>query len=246
MSKLFVVRFVILALACATLTGCFFFVIPGSVTSSISDAITGAHGSNCVATTVKVGDRVRMANGSIGMVKSLSGTSSRCTDAERPIRAEIVASTDRTPSQASSTYASKLRLNLSGDWTSQPLTDQQKNNGWSWYAANKNIDVGLLFRGATRNGITDMATYVETRRIEMKPQAADAALSEVSRIEVNGHPAFRYTITGTQANGQRVTVLVTFVDGSDEIAQLNTWTLAANFDHQRSVMEQLPENIVGF
>src|SRR6516162_5212248 len=118
---------VILVSACATLTGCFFFfVIPGSVTGSISDAITGAHGSNCVATTVKVGDRVRMADGSIGMVKSLSGTSSRCTNAERPIRAEIVASADTAPSQASSTYASNLHLNLSSDWISQPLTDKQK------------------------------------------------------------------------------------------------------------------------
>jgi hypothetical protein len=240
----FSVRLAILASACAALTGCFFFVIPGSVTSSVSDAVTGAHGSNCVATTVKVGDRGRLPDGSIGVVKSLSGTSSRCTDPERPIRAEIVA--DTALSQASSTYASKLHLNLPADWVSQPLTDKQKTNGWSWYAVNKNIDAGVLFRSATHRGITDMATYVETRRVETKPEATDVALSEVSRVEVSGHSAFRYTVTGTQANGQRFTVLVTFVEGSDEIAQINTWTLAANFDHQRNTMEQLPDKIAGF
>jgi hypothetical protein len=239
------IRLVILALACPTLSGCFFFfVIPGSVTSSISDAITGAHGSHCVATTVKVGDRVRMADGSIGMVKSLSGTSSRCTDAERPIRAEIVASATSTPSQAGSTYASKLRLDLPADWISQPLTDQQKQHGWSWCAVNKNIDVGVLFRGAMRSGITDMATYVETRRIETTE--VSESVSDVSRIDMNGRSAFRFTVTRKAANGQRIKVLITFIEGSDEIAQLNTWTLAANFDHQRNAMEQLPDNIVGF
>ena len=236
-----------LTVACAALQGCFFFfLIPGSVTSKISDAVTGAKGANCVATTVKVGDRVRMPDGSVGVVKSLSGTSNRCTDLERPIRAEIVASADATSSSAAGSYVSRLRLNLSNDWESQLLTNQQKKNGWSLYAINRNIDVGVLFRAAPHSGITDMATYVETRRIESKPQATDAVMSEVSHIEVNARSAFRYTVTATQPNGSLVTVIVTFIEGSDEIAQLNTWTAAANFDHQKNTMEQLSENIVGF
>jgi hypothetical protein len=76
----------LLVAACALLHGCFFFVIP---IGAISDAMTGAHGSNCVAASVQVGDTVRFPDGTLGMVTSLSGTSSRCTDSQHPIRAEV-------------------------------------------------------------------------------------------------------------------------------------------------------------
>ena len=70
-----------------SLQGCFFVYIPGSVINGISDGMTGAEGSNCVGSNAKVGDRIRLPDGSTGVVKSLSGTSTRCTDPNLPIRA---------------------------------------------------------------------------------------------------------------------------------------------------------------
>ena len=57
----------------------FFFFIPGNVTSSISDAITGDEGRHCIGQQAKVGDLVRTANG-VMRVKSVSGVSMRCAD----------------------------------------------------------------------------------------------------------------------------------------------------------------------
>lgn len=71
----------------------FFFWVPGSVTSAVSDAITGDEGENCVAAYVKVGDAIRMPDGSIGTIKSLSGKSVRCNNPAQPIRALIVPET---------------------------------------------------------------------------------------------------------------------------------------------------------
>lgn len=71
------------------LSGCWFIFIPGSVISAVSDSITGAKGENCVSNQAKVGDRIRMPNGAVGVVKSLSGTSVRCSQLELPIRAEL-------------------------------------------------------------------------------------------------------------------------------------------------------------
>lgn len=76
--------------ACACLQGCLFFYIPGSVTSSVGDALTGAEGAHCVPDRAKVGDTINFGAGRSGTVKSLSGTSSRCQNPEMPIRALIV------------------------------------------------------------------------------------------------------------------------------------------------------------
>lgn len=80
-------RFLIAAASTLLLTGCFFVYIPGSVTSALSDSITGTEGNNCVGAAAKVGDRVRTPGGGWATVKTLSGTSMRCADPAMPIRA---------------------------------------------------------------------------------------------------------------------------------------------------------------
>lgn len=77
------------ALAPATANAWFFFFIPGNVTSAISDKLTGAEGDNCVGPYAKVGDKIAVPGRGPGTIKSLSGTSMRCTTAEYPIRALI-------------------------------------------------------------------------------------------------------------------------------------------------------------
>ncbi len=78
------------ATLCLTLSGCWFIYIPGSVTSAISDSLTGAEGSNCVGPNAKVGDPIRLPGGGRATVKSLSGASYRCNNPELPIRALLV------------------------------------------------------------------------------------------------------------------------------------------------------------
>lgn len=75
--------------ACTQLAGCWFIFIPGSLIQKVSDGITGAEGEHCVARHVKVGDRLTTPSGKVGTVQSLSGTSTRCTEPERPIRAAV-------------------------------------------------------------------------------------------------------------------------------------------------------------
>lgn len=81
---------VIVASSTILLSGCWFIFIPGSVVSAVSDSVTGAEGAHCVSETAKVGDRVPLPGNGRGTIKSLSGTSVRCTDTSRPIRALII------------------------------------------------------------------------------------------------------------------------------------------------------------
>lgn len=56
------------------LTGCFFFYIPGGAI----DALTGNGGNICGSSAVRVGDRVGMPDGKVGVVKKVVGASDRC------------------------------------------------------------------------------------------------------------------------------------------------------------------------
>lgn len=69
------------------LQGCWFVFIPGSAIGAVSDSFTGAEGSHCVGANAKIGDAIRLPGGGRATVKSLSGTSVRCTNPEMPIRA---------------------------------------------------------------------------------------------------------------------------------------------------------------
>jgi hypothetical protein len=81
---------VLLGLASFALQGCWFIFIPGSVISAASDAVTGSEGKHCVGERAKVGDTIRLGDGQPMTVKSVSGTSSRCTNPQHPIRALLV------------------------------------------------------------------------------------------------------------------------------------------------------------
>ena len=74
---------------CTQLSGCWFVFIPGSLIQKVSDGITGAEGEHCVSRAAKVGDTINLPGGGRGIVKSLSGTSVRCTHPEMPIRAAL-------------------------------------------------------------------------------------------------------------------------------------------------------------
>jgi hypothetical protein len=88
MKKLIVLSTLLVgALAPTAANAWFFFFLPGSVTGAISDKITGSEGNNCVGPYAKVGDRITVPGAGTGVIKSLSGTSMRCTTSEYPIRA---------------------------------------------------------------------------------------------------------------------------------------------------------------
>ena len=79
-------RIALAALLCTQLSGCWFVFLP---VGAIADAATGAKGDHCVSQAAKVGDTVNI-DGKVFVVKSLSGSSSRC-NATYPIRAELTA-----------------------------------------------------------------------------------------------------------------------------------------------------------
>ena len=84
-----IVRVAATLLMTLPLSGCWFVFIPGSLIQKVSDGITGAEGEHCVGSAAKVGDRIKLQDGQIGVVQLLSGASSRCPNESMPIRAAL-------------------------------------------------------------------------------------------------------------------------------------------------------------
>lgn len=219
--------------------------VPGSVISGVSDSITGAEGSHCVGEKVKVGDTIRLAGGQLGTVKSLSGTSSRCTNPEMPIRSLLVLSDSTAASASPSQITSNVRLQLPTGWEQMALTEQQVRNGIFIRGLNRTTDTGLFLGATRRAGITDLMGYAVARRANQANVLIDPEQSEVLQIEVNGRKAFRFEVTGRLKTGMRITYMMTIIEGATEVAMLNTWAAALNFENQRKGLAQLSELIDG-
>lgn len=71
------------------LQGCWFVFIPGSLIEAAADGITGAEGQHCVNSEAKVGDTIKLTDGTNWKVLSLSGTSNRCRNPAHPVRAKL-------------------------------------------------------------------------------------------------------------------------------------------------------------
>jgi hypothetical protein len=224
----------------------FFVFLPGKVIESVGDAITGSEGANCVSAGAKVGDSITVPGGSAATVKSLSGTSVRCTNPELPVRALLVAS---APSAATATptamLESKARIDLANGWESKTLSDQQRANGIILYAVNRTIDSGMFLGAAKREGITDMATYAITRRAAQVNRLTGTSQSEVLQTSIDGRPAWRFEVTGATKSGARFTFYETIIDAGTEVIALSAWTTAAAFETHKPTLKTLAESISG-
>src|SRR5208283_4181942 len=135
-------------------------------------------------------------DGSVGTIKSLSGTSSRCKNPEHPIRALLIFDEDKTAH-----YESKLSLPLPAGWEQKDLTASMIRGNTILYALNRTIDTGVLLRATKREGITDLMEFTCTRRASQANILIDPQLSDISKIEIGGKKALRFEVTGAVKSG---------------------------------------------
>lgn len=186
MKRVLTVLAVLSALLSSNAYAWFFFFLPGSVTGKIADAFTGAEGENCVGSTAKVGDNIRLPNGDLKSITSLSGTSTRCTNPEMPIRA-LLGSAATSPTA----HVSKAGIDLPDAWAPQTVTDALKAENILLHAANRNTDTWLALSAMSHTGITDMKAFATARRSALANMLTETQVSEISQSMKSGVPAFQ-------------------------------------------------------
>lgn len=210
-----------------------------------SGEITGSEGSNCVGSNAKVGDKVRLPSGGVGTIKSLSGISARCTNQDIPILALLDSSYDNASTPPSVPATSKLTVDLPEGWEGKTLSESMIAGNGVLYAINRTSDIGILLSVTKREGITNLMDFVATRRATQSNSLVDPQQSEITQIIINGKMAYRFEVTGALKSGMKVTFMATIVEGTSEIAYLNAWTTAANYERQKGAIELLAEKING-
>ena len=234
-----------------------FFFVPGSVVGAISDAITGDEGFHCVSRAAKVGDRIRTSTG-IGIVKSISGESSRCaSNLNNPIRAMLVPpdpneKVSNTPSVNPSAAkgqpaTSNAKLELSDDWEPRPLQPGQDPKVIVLFAANKTTNTALTLGTIKRSELGDISVFAKSRQAGLAANLNDPQLSPIDSLKIGDLPAWRYTVSGNAKRGKQAawTYMVTIYEGRDEVVIVNTWTLTANFPIQQDEMHKIENGLTG-
>jgi hypothetical protein len=261
----FFIKYAILFLSAsfASSAMAWFFFIPGSLTGAIADAITGEEGFHCVARSVQVGDRIKTSTGP-GIVKSLSGESSRCsTNLNKPIRALLIPAADipnptakvdkaagpsTTPAPAANVKASSnAQLELSDDWVQRPLQPGQDPKLIVLFAFNKTTNTALTLGTIKRSDLGDVSVFARTRQATLAGNLLDAKLGPIESLKVGDLPAWRYTVSGNSKRESHLpwTYMVTIYEGRDEVIIVNTWTSTSNFELQQAEMHKIENGLTG-
>jgi len=222
----------------------FFFFIPGSVTGKIADAFTGAEGENCVGEQTKVGDHIKLPNGELALVKSLSGMSSRCNQPERPIRALL------SPIDVTS------ELGLSGieipeGWQKQTIPPVLKTSGVFFYARNSQMGASVAISDISTQNIPDIESYIAARAENQVSRLSNAHSSGIEKLVVKGFPAWRFEVQGiVNANGADLTYLTTIIQfvtpaGENKLVYVNSWMTTKSYASGKEALSHIPEGLSG-
>lgn len=232
------ISFAILLLATASTSAnaFFFFFLPGSATSKISDAITGSEGDNCVSATAKVGDTITSINGNTAVIKSLSGTSSRCQDTKLPIRALL---------QFNYSFSSKAGIDLPEGFKPNELSPTELFNGVLLNAQDASKRIGVFISAQPRKGDGDvLAKNIATKLLSA---VDDGKTSNDEDITINGMHAYRFRMVGKNKGvfGRSFTYVVTVLVGNDEFVQVNANCLTSDFEKYKDMLDHFAYDVKG-
>ena len=216
----------------------FFFFLPGSVTSKIGDALTGSEGENCVSATAKVGDTLTSNSSNTAIIKSLSGTSSRCPDSIHPIRALL---------QFNYSFSSKAGIDLPEGFKPKELTPTEMFNGVLLNAQENSKRVGVFVSAQPRKQDGDGGVLAKNLATQLLTLVEDGKTSNEEELTINGLQAYRFRMVGKSKGmfGRSFTYVVTVLVGNDEFVQVNATCLTGDFEKYKGMLDHFAYDIKG-
>jgi len=140
--------------------------------------------------------------------------------------------------------ADQIVIALPPGFVLRAIPDNLKSVGAIFDAMNRTLDIGMAVIPVSHEGVTDLTAFAQTRRASQSDRLKDATSTEVTRVEVGGHNAARYTVTGTSSN-LKITYVTTFIEGQDQIIIVSAWTGATNAQQQMTLLEGLADTVSG-
>ena len=215
MKKIHTLSFIILLTFCNFANAFFFFWFP-------TGGGTADPNLKCAAESVSVGQNLAV-DGKQYVVKLVEGTSSKCTSSLLPIlvRVELIGDVQQKQSSA--------KLELDAGWEQKTLTDVMKTGGGVLYALNRTIDAGLLISTVNKKEISNIDTFVNTKKNTTTGALLEVTTTEIVKSQVSGLNSWQYQKVGKSKAGISFTYYSTWVESVDEVVLINFWTSTSNF-----------------
>jgi hypothetical protein len=197
--------------------------------------------SRCVGPDAKLGGIIVLPDRRIMRVQAyLDNASAHCHKAEYPLYASLVR--DTAPQQ---TMASNAKIDVPDSWQERPLSDLQKAGGTMLYMVDEQTHSGVTVATRPRNDVSDADTFAASRVTSQLKKMTDASATPLTKLEVNGMPAWRYEITGRSKTGIALTFITTMYLGDEEIIVTSVWTRADQFQAERPVLASIADSLSG-
>lgn len=240
--KRFVCAFCILLLGLpSSAHAWFFFFIPGSAVSGVSDAFSGAKGNMCVKEGIEVGHVFTASNGNTAKVLSLSGTASMCQNPAQPIRAEIA---------FSYAFSSKAGIELSDDFKAGTLSDFDRYSGFLLKVTSSSVaDHGIQIDATTKNSTRTLQSIANSLETVMRanPKFKNVSSMNAETLTINGNPAVRFELAATlKGVFDREGVFIhTLLEGDNEIVDINVYAPRDYADTHREELQGYAYKVSG-
>jgi len=217
------------------------YYTPGCTINCVpSDGLADTE-KRCVQADSKVGAVVVLPDRRIMRVESyLDGSESHCRKPEYPRYASLVRGTSPQP-----TRTSNAKIDVPDNWKERPLTEVMKAGGTFLVMYDDQTHSGVIVSTKPRSEVTDMDTFAATRVSSQLNKLKDSAATPMTRVDINGMPAWRYEITGLTKSGQSLTYITTMYQGEEEVIVTSVWTKADQFAAQRLVLAGVADSLSG-
>jgi hypothetical protein len=197
---------------------------------------------SCVATTYKVGDKIAspIGSSSYSIIKSLSGTSSRCQVSTNPILATVEMVMGVSP---------KFQMEVPDDYKAIAINDLTKMNGT------------VLASSSERGGLRELYVFYRQREAIISPEAIMQAtinglatftkeapiVKNQEELNINGMKAWRYEVIGTGKTifAPSVTYQLTMLEGDNEYLIVNAASKTSNYEEDKQNFYSIAYKITG-
>jgi hypothetical protein len=197
---------------------------------------------SCIATTYKVGDKIPspIGSSSYSIIRSISGSSSRCQVQTNPNLANVEMVMGVSP---------KFQMEVPDEYKAIPINDLTKMNGT------------VLASLSERGGLRELYVFYRQREAIISPEAIMQAtinglatytkeapiVKNQEELIINGMKAWRYEAIGTGKTifAPSVTYQLTMLEGDNEYLIINAASKSSNYEEDKQNFYSIAYKISG-
>ena len=213
----------------------FLFRFPGMGTSNPNE--------KCVTTSAQTGSIIN-SDGNQYLVTSVQGLSSRCSNQQYPVLVTVEPAAKQYVQQIQERKASNVHFDFPDGWEKKELSNELLSSGGILHLINRTLDSVLIIKTIPRNEITDIKTFVYSKRNSDNGVYSDVKSGEITQVNIKGLNVWQFERTGKLDNAS-YTFLNSLFESKDEIIWVSAFTNSNNYQNNKKHFQNILHSISG-